>query len=405
MKINYDIVIVGAGPVGCALACALGNSNFKIAILDRYVNREPPPLELDPRVSAVTLASQRILAAIGVWEGITTQRFSGVRAMHVWDANGTGEIHFDAAEIGEPYLAFILENAVIAGALLARLQRFTNIHFLAPVAINDMTVNDEQVLLRLDDGRELFAALVVGADGADSPVRHKAGIKNRVLSFDQKAIVATVTTEQPHVQTAWQCFLATGPVALLPLSEPRLSALVWSADSALADRLLALSDCEFISELQRAVGARLGKIVSVTRRLAFPLTLAHAQAYVVNRVALIGDAAHVPHPLAGQGVNLGFLDAATLAEVLLAAGAKGKDIGAVSVLRRYERWRKGDNMTMLAVTAAFKYLFGNASPVVTPARNLGLRLTNAAQPIKNFIMRRAAGLAGDLPKIARRAAG
>jgi 2-octaprenylphenol hydroxylase len=198
-------------------------------------------------------------------------------------------------------------------------------------------------------------------------------------------------------------FLTTGPLAFLSLGEPHTCSIVWSADSARADQLLALDDAAFIAELQQAFGLSLGKIQTIGPRAGFPLALSHAKAYTAPHLALVGDAAHMVHPLAGQGVNLGFLDAATLAEVLLDAAAKQKDIGAHAVLRRYERWRKGDNLAMVSITGGFKYLFGNDLPVVSQLRNWGLDLTNAATPIKNLIMRRASGLEGDLPKLARRA--
>jgi 2-polyprenylphenol 6-hydroxylase len=218
----------------------------------------------------------------------------------------------------------------------------------------------------------------------------------------QRGIVATVRTERPHADTAWQVFLATGPLALLPLPEPHACSIVWSADNARAEQLLALDDDAFRRELADAIGRRLGAVVSVSARAAFPLLLAHAERYVGERLALIGDAAHTVHPLAGQGVNLGFLDAAALAEVVLEAAQERRDIGARHVLRRYERWRKGDNLAMIAITGGFKYLFGNDWRVVREVRSAGMSLTNAVAPVKNFITRQASGLSGDLPKLARR---
>jgi len=389
--------------VGAALVCALGNSPLKVAVLDRAPAAPLPEKDYDPRVSAVTLASRALFENLGAWEGMERRRVSPVREMRVWSDDDGGSIHFNAAEIGEPALAYIVENSVIQTALIERLHRFTNVHYLCPVEIGDITLADNGAAIVLRDGRLLQTRLLVGADGADSAVRQAAGIGTHSLKLNQQGIVATVATERPHEQIARQRFLSTGPLAFLPLDEPHSCSIVWSADSARAEQLLALDDVAFINELQIVFGDSLGAVQIVSPRAAFPLTLSHAKAYTAPHLALIGDAAHTVHPLAGQGVNLGFLDAATLAEVLLDAAANHKDIGGHAVLRRYERWRKGDNLAMISVTGGFKYLFGNDWPVVSQLRNWGLDLTNAATPVKNFIMRRASGLEGDLPKLARRA--
>ncbi|MGE5241768.1 MAG: UbiH/UbiF/VisC/COQ6 family ubiquinone biosynthesis hydroxylase [Bacteroidota bacterium] len=396
----YDVVIVGGGMVGAALACALGDSALKVAVLDHAPAAAPPDQSYDQRVSAITLASQVFFENVGAWDGMARRRISPVREMRVWSSSGQGAIHFDAAEIGEACLAWIIENSVIRNALLERLQHFTNVHYLCPVQVQDINLTEEAATLMLQDGRSLRTRLLVGADGANSAVRRAAEIETQSLNLNQKGIVATVVTGKPHGQVARQRFLTTGPLAFLPLDEPRTCSIVWSADSARADQLLALDDAAFIEELQHAFGDALGKIETIGPRAAFPLALSHARAYTAARVALIGDAAHTVHPLAGQGVNLGFLDAAALAEVLLDAGEK--DIGAHLVLRRYERWRKGGNLSMIAVTGGFRYLFGNDLPLVSQLRNVGLELTNAVTPMKNLIMRRASGLEGDLPKLARR---
>ena len=399
----YDVLIIGGGMVGSALACALGDASLKVAVLDRTPAAAPPGDGYDLRVSAITLASQAFFENVGVWEGLTRRRVSPVREMQIWDAGGSGSIRFSAAEIGEACLAWIIENSVIQTSLVERLHQFTNVHYLSPVEITDVSLTDDGASITLKDGRRLRARLLVGADGADSAVRRAGGIETQSLNLHQKGIVATVTTEKPHGQIARQRFLATGPLAFLPLDQPHTCSIVWSADIARANQLLPLDDAAFIAELQQAFGEPLGKIQTIGPRAGFPLALSHAKAYTASHLALVGDAAHTVHPLAGQGVNLGFLDAATLAEVLLDAVAKQKDIGAHAVLRRYERWRKGDNLAMVSVTGGFRYLFGNDLPGVSQLRNLGLDLTNAATPMKNFIMRRASGLEGDLPKMARRA--
>jgi 2-octaprenylphenol hydroxylase len=270
--------------------------------------------------------------------------------------------------------------------------------------IADVSVDNQGAQVRLADGRQLRARLIVAADGADSGVRASLNIGVRSLDMRQQAVVSTVRTERAHEGTARQKFLSTGPLAFLPLPEPHTSSIVWSADNVRAEALLRLDDDAFRTALASAFGDSLGTIEAVGVRAAFPLALAHADRYVLDRVALIGDAAHTVHPLAGQGVNLGFLDAAALAEVLLDAARERRDIGAYHVLRRYERWRKGDNLAMMAVTGGFRFLFGNDWPPLAGLRNLGLSVTNRIEPLKSSIMRRACGLVGDLPRLARRCA-
>lgn len=402
--VAYDVLIVGGGMVGGTLACALGDGPLKVGVIDPR-SPAPPPVtggDFDLRVSALTLASHAVFEATGVWPGIAARRAASVAAMRVWDAGSAGEIQFDAAEIGEPCLAYIVENRVVVTALQERLERYTNVHVikgtLAEVSLGATAA------VALGDGRRLSARLIVAADGADSAVRRGLGIPIRRLDVRQQGIVATVVTERAHEDTAWQKFLATGPLAFLPLPGPNTCSIVWSADDARAAELLALDDAGFRVALTASFGDRLGAIRSVSARAAFPLALAHAHRYTAERVALIGDAAHTVHPLAGQGVNLGILDAAALAEVLLAAARERRDPGALHVLRRYERWRKGDNLALLAVTGGFKYLFGNDWPIVSGLRGAGLSATNKIAPLKNLIMRRASGLIGDLPSLARRGA-
>jgi 2-octaprenylphenol hydroxylase len=401
MKSGYDIVVVGGGMVGAALACALGGSRFKVAVLEQ---RPPPPMsdEYDLRVSAITLASKAFFENVGAWAGMMKRRAARVAAMQVWDENGNGSIRFDAADIGEPELAWIVENSAIQAALVERLAQFTNIHWLCPVEVERLDPAGERPQLTLKDGRVLEARLLVGADGASSRVREAAGLDIRRHGLDQQSIVATVRTERAHEDVARQRFLTTGPLAFLPLPEPHTCSIVWSADTARARELMALDDAAFRVELQAAFGESLGKIESLGPRAVFPLALSHARQYVRERVALIGDSAHTVHPLAGQGVNLGFLDAATLAEVLLAADEKQQDIGAYPVLRRFERARKADNLSMVTMTGGFRYLFSNRLPLIKELRNVGLDLVDAATPLKNLIVRRASGVSGDLPRLARR---
>jgi len=397
----YDVIIAGGGIVGTTMACALADLTLKVALLER----SPPPGalgdEYELRVSAITLASQRIFERLGAWESMQDMRVSPVEAMHVWDSAGSGSIDLDAADLGEPCLAYIIENRVIVQALAERLQSCVNIHLIHDAEITTTTF-DDGATVTLADGRQLMASLLIGADGANSRVRDAARIGFRRFPFRQQGLVATVRSEQPHRQIARQRFLPTGPVALLPLPEAHTASLVWSIDDAHVAALQALDAEAFAKRLGDAFGESLGALSLASERLAFPLVAGHAEHTISPNVALIGDAAHTVHPLAGQGANLGILDAAALAEVLRDAVAARHPVGARRVLRRYERWRKADNLAMLAVTGGLKYLFGNTIGPVVFARNTGLSLTDRLTPVKTWVMRQAAGLDGDLPALARR---
>ncbi len=279
------------------------------------------------------------------------------------------------------------------------LAAYTNIEVICPAVPAELSLAEDTAGMVLDSGRTLSARLIVAADGADSRVRAMAGIATQGWRYDQQGVVATVTPQRSHRDTAWQRFLPEGPLAFLPLGEGRCS-IVWSTSPAQAARLLALDEGAFCKELSSASEGVMGDIVASGPRAAFPLRLQHARDYVRPRLALIGDAAHCVHPLAGQGVNLGLLDAAALAEVLRDAQLAGRDIGALKTLRRYERWRKGDNLLMMGVMDGFKRLFGTAWSPLRLARNAGLSFTDRLQPVKDFIMRRAMGLEGDLPRLA-----
>lgn len=398
---KYDIVIVGGGMVGAALACAVACSDLRIAVIDSVEPQNFDNDECDLRVSSLTLGSKAIFETVGAWQDMTRQRVSCVDAMEIWDEGGSGSIRFDSAEMGQACLAYIIENRVILKALLNRMKAIHNIEYLAPVQIETIATDDKEARVVLESGESLQASLIVGADGANSLVRKLSGIETDGWSFEQKAIVATVKSELGHERIARQRFLATGPLAFLPLDDAHYCSIVWSVDSDRADTLFALDDAEFNTTLQQAFGDRLGAVKLVSQRAMFPLIAAHAKQYVAERIVLVGDAAHRIHPLAGQGLNLGLGDIAVLAEVLVEAGQQGHDIGAHKVLRRYERWRKGGNALMLGAMDGFKQLFGSDNDVVRGLRNFGLELTDGLPSVKNRIMRYAAGQSGDLPKLMR----
>jgi 2-polyprenylphenol 6-hydroxylase len=394
---EFDVVVVGGGMVGAALAAALGQAGRSVAVVEA---RLPPAFraedDYDLRVSAVNRASQHLLERVGAWPGIIERRASAYRRMRVWDACSTGEIEFDAVEMGEPDLGHIVENRVIQEALLERLEQLDSVRLLAPFDVETLELGEHGACVGLSDGRELQARLVVGADGARSRIRELAGMQRSARDYGQTAIVATVATEVPHESTAWQRFLPTGPVAFLPLGDGR-SSIVWSATSAEAERLLGLDDVDFRHELARAADLRLGCITACSKRAGFPLVGGQSYPYVRARVALIGDAAHSIHPLAGQGVNLGFMDAAELAGVL---DSSVRDPGSMLVLRRYERARRGENEAVMRLMEGFRLLFGSQLPLLPWMRGRGMALAGTVQPLKRRLMAHALGKGGRRPELA-----
>lgn len=398
---NYDVIVVGGGMVGLVVAAALAKHNFTIAIVES--SKQQPnwnAKSFDLRVSAITRASQHILDSLGAWSRIGSMRLSPFRDMHVWDATGDGVIHFDSAEIGEPCLGHIIENSAIQSALYDVCQEYENIYWHQAIKPEQLMRGQKDIGLQLETGDILTASLIVGADGSNSWVRKTAEIDISSTDYKQAAVVATVKTELSHQETAWQRFLPTGPLAFLPLTEG-YSSIVWSTTPEHADALLSMDDDEFCKELASAFDQKLGEIVETSKRAKFPLRSQHAKHYIQDRLALVGDAAHTIHPLAGQGVNLGFADAASLAEIVVESKQQKKDFGSYHVLRRYERWRKGENLMMLTTMTGFKSLFSNKNPLLSNLRNTGLNLTNSIKPVKNTIIRHAMGLIGDLPKMAR----
>jgi 2-octaprenylphenol hydroxylase len=390
-KKDFDLVIAGGGLVGLSLAAVLGKAGFRVAVLEaRQADFDWPQGSIDLRVYAITRASQSLFVDAGIWPAVQADA-APFREMRVWDAGGSGDIHFDSAELGEPCLGHILESRVIEKALLDVVADLPGVSLFCPARAKAFDEQGERQQVELQDGRLLGARLLVGADGKDSMVRGYAGIHARVSDYGQQALVAVVATQYPHAETAWQRFLPTGPLAFLPLADGRCS-IVWSADSGEARRLMELDDAGFCAALGEAFDHRLGEVLECGERLMLPLRRQYAERYVAPRLALVGDACHVVHPLAGQGVNLGLKDARELADTLLQARAKERDIGSLPVLRRYERARKGDNLATMLVMDGFKHLFGSRVAPLRWARNLGLNLVDAAPPVKNQIMRAAMGL-------------
>ncbi|MCB1841643.1 MAG: UbiH/UbiF/VisC/COQ6 family ubiquinone biosynthesis hydroxylase [Halioglobus sp.] len=399
---HYDVVIIGAGIAGSALALGLSGLGLSIAVVEAQTPGPPSLPEerdvqyFDSRVSALTPRSRDFLHQLGAWEAIAGYRECAYRHMTVWDADGTGRVEFDCRDVDAPVLGHIVENRAIVASLLDRIGAAPDIQLFTGAGLQACQRDDQQVLqLTLANGTRLEADLLVAADGALSAVRDFMGFRTPEWDYGHRAIVATVEVSASHEHTAWQRFLPTGPLALLPLpgtAERHFCSIVWSIEESRADALLALDDTAFAGRLARASEYRLGEILQVSPRAGFPLRQRHAVDYVQSGVALVADAAHTIHPLAGQGINLGLADVAVLCEEITRGVAQGVNPGELRLLRRYQRRRKGDNLLMMTAMDGFKHLFAQRSPAVRWLRNAGMRRVDALAPLKQQIMRHAMGL-------------
>lgn len=392
--------------VGSALALALRHSGLHVLLLDGgplTVRPFDASAAFEPRVSALSAASQRILERLGAWEGIAQRRATPYCHMQVWDGSGTGQIHFSAASVHAQVLGHIVENRVVQDGLLERLHD-SDVGLLPNARLEQLRRSGKDWLVTLHDGRQLRAPLVVAADGANSAVRRLAGCETREWDYLHHAIVTSVRCTAGHQATAWQRFTDDGPLAFLPLSRDGAQdwcSIVWSTTPEHAERLMALDEPAFNKALQQAFEGRLGDVLQTDPRVCVPLRQRHAKRYVDEGLALIGDAAHTIHPLAGQGVNLGFLDAAVLAEVLIGARERGERLADVKVLGRYERRRMPHNLALMAAMEGFERLF-QANPLpLRWLRNSGLKLVEQMPEAKAVFVRQALGLSGDLPQLAK----
>ena len=401
---DFDIVIVGGGAVGSAVASLLGQINktvqgdkqqLKIALIESY---EPPqfdPSQVDPRVAALTEKTRLIFEQIGIWQQLVDKRVCAYKAMNVWDAEGTGRITFDCQQVQQPNLGHIVENSALVSTLIEHLKQQPNIELYYPANIVDYQLQQDVITLTLDNQSVLSAQLLIAADGANSAVREHFQFATKQWDYGQHAIVTTITSENSNQLTAWQRFMPTGPLAFLPLNNignDHCCSIVWSQDTAEAKRLMALEDKDFCKELSRASEHCLGQVLKIEKRHLIPLRQSHATDYVMPRLALTGDAAHSIHPLAGQGANLGFSDAQVLAEEIAKAFARDLDLGDVSVLKPYQRRRKPENLATMAAMEGFKRLFGSQNSTLRLLRNYGLSAINGSGAIKNKLIKQAMGL-------------
>ena len=400
---RFDIAIIGAGIAGSALATALSGNGLAIALVEAQSLTQPglPAARdlqhFDPRVSAITPRSRAQLQKLGAWDAIEAYRQCAYRHMTVWDAEGTGGIEFDCADVNAPALGHIVENRAIVSALLERVGESPDITTFGGESLQACSRDESApgVQVQLEGGTTLEVDLLVAADGALSRVREMMAFNTREWDYGHRAIVTTVQVERSHADTCWQRFLPSGPLAFLPLpgeAGRHYCSIVWSLREELVDDLLELEDAEFCTELERAFEGRLGAVSGCARRFAFPLRQRHSIDYVQPGVALVADAAHTIHPLAGQGINLGLQDVAVLAEEVLGAHAKGINPGQLALLRRYQRRRKGENLLMMAAMDGFKALFEEQALPLRWLRNAGMRGVDRIGPLKQQLIRRAMGV-------------
>ena len=397
---KFDVVIVGGGMVGSAVACSLGNSSLKVAVIESTTPQAFSPEQAhDLRVSALSIASKNILATVGAWDGIVARRFCPFKRMRVWET--AGDTEFCSDDINYPELGYIVENRITQLALLDRLQEFNNIELICPSTITKINYSvGEDSLLELEDGRQLSTKVLVAADGGQSRVRQVVGLGVTSWDYKQHALVIYIETAYEQQDITWQRFLPSGPQAFLPLTG-HYGSIVWYNSPDEVRRLKSLSYEALKDELLGAFPDCLGQVNKVLGVASFPLKRQHAQNYVKPGVVLVGDAAHMINPLAGQGVNIGLLDAAALGEVLIDAAKKGLALGDLSVLKRYEQLRRNENLKMMTVMDVFYQVFSNEILPIKLIRNLGLGLAERLLPAKNKVMRSAMGLEGKLPKLAR----
>ncbi|NOQ64614.1 MAG: 2-octaprenyl-3-methyl-6-methoxy-1,4-benzoquinol hydroxylase [Methyloprofundus sp.] len=399
MKQEYDVLIVGGGMVGATVACALGGSDLKVALIEQSMpDAFASEQAHDLRVSALSIASQQILATVGAWDAVVAMRVCPFKRMRVWET--AGDTEFNSDDIAFDELGFIVENRVTQLALLQRAQEFSNIDFLCPATIKTLNYSLGKGSVTLESGEVLSAKVLVGADGGQSRLRQTVGLGVTSWDYQQHAMVIYVETDYEQQDITWQRFVPTGPQAFLPLTG-NYGSIVWYNTPDEVRRLKALDEAALLAELSDTFPECLGKINKILGVASFPLKRQHAQEYVKQGIALVGDAAHMINPLAGQGVNIGLLDAAMLAEVLIDTSQQGKNIADVSVLKRYERLRRNENLKMMTVMDLFYRTFSNKLLPIKFIRNLGLGLAERVTPLKNKVMRGAMGLEGRLPKLAK----
>ena len=397
--VNVDVVVIGGGMVGLTLALSLGSAGLSVALIEPSKPSGPKNKMYDGRTTAISAGSQKILGSLDVWGGIkpNAQAISEIR---VSDARSPVFLHYHHADLGEQPLGHIVENKEIKAALLAKLATCKFVSLLFGEYVEILFRDENHVIAMTSGSIKICATLAIATDGRNSPTREEAKIVKWERNYKQTAIVCTVCHEKDHKGIAQEHFLPSGPFAILPMTKNR-SSIVWTEHCDLAQHIMSLGDSDFLKELELRFGDYLGCLEVIGPKFLYPLGVLHAVTYVAPRLALAGDAAHAIHPIAGQGFNMGLLDVAALAELVVHSWRLGLDVGSVLVLEKYEKWRRFDNTLMLATTDVLNSLFSNDHPTLRVLRDTGLFAVNKVIPLKKMLMLHAMGMLGRLPKLVR----
>jgi 2-octaprenyl-6-methoxyphenol hydroxylase len=399
---DYDLIIVGGGMVGASLAYALSKQSLRVAIIEAVPYQADNQPSYDDRAIALSFGSRRIFDGLGLWQSLTKYT-TAINRIHVSDQGRFGFARLDNRQEGVDALGYVITARNLGKALVHQLDQIDNLTLITPANLTDIKLGDDHataIVTRNGKTETITANLIVAADGGNSTVRQLLDIHTTDHDYNQTAIVANITPELPHQHVAYERFTKHGPLALLPMEDNRC-ALVWTHDPQESKRLLGLNDDEFLNELQPCFGWRLGRFFKVGKRTAYPLKLVRAQEQVRNRLALIGNAAHTLHPIAGQGFNLGLRDVATLAQIVSDASRDGQDIGALELLEKYSQWRTRDHRQVIGFTNTLVSTFSNHFPPLAIARNLGLIATDIIPPLKHTLSKHSMGISGKLPRLAR----
>lgn len=399
---DYDVIIVGGGMVGASLAIALSTTPLRVALLEAVPLRSQSQPSYDDRAIALAYGTRRIFAGMNLWPALTAD-VTPIERIHISDRGHFGATHLESRDNGAEALGYVVEGRALGAAMAERLAALDNVTVFCPAAVGGVVLGSRQAEVTMKTGdvdRRLTCRLLIAADGASSTVRELLGIPVQRWEYGQTAIITNITPERPHRNHAYERFTDSGPLALLPMSGERYS-VVWTVRHAAAQDLLTLADADFLEALQQRAGHRAGRFVKVGQRRAYPLALVRAREHVRPRLALIGNAAHTLHPVAGQGFNLGLRDVAVLADVLCEALAAGRDIGDMQVLQAYAQWRQRDHLKMIAFTDGLARVFANPLWPLRVVRNMSMVAVDLLPPLRHLLTRHTMGLAGKLPRLAR----
>ncbi|MBC2835955.1 UbiH/UbiF/VisC/COQ6 family ubiquinone biosynthesis hydroxylase [Paragemmobacter straminiformis] len=403
MTIDADILIAGGGLNGPALALALANGGLSVTVVDARPAPARAEAGFDGRAYALAIASRRLLQGIGIWPlvGDKAQPIHQIKASDGLAGQGPAPffLTFDAAEIEEGPMGFLLEDRHLYAAFLSAMQAHPKITLLSGQTVTGQSVDASGVTITLNSGQTLRGRLLVGCDGRGSGTATRAGIKRIGWGYGQTALVTAISHEKDHHGIAHQFFMPEGPLAILPLAGGHHSSIVWSETEQNAKAIQALSDADYLAALRPRFGDFLGPIELAGDRFTYPLSLSLAETFIAPRVALVGDAAHGVHPIAGQGLNLGLRDVGALAQVVIEAARRGEDIGSATTLDAYQRWRRFDSTALALGMDTVNRIFSNDNPILRAGRDLGLGLVNRIPALRRGFIRQAAGLNGDLPRL------